>query len=61
MTGKFIGQDAKQRSGCRRNEQHRAVAAVTRDDVGYIAREEPVTVFLGIEQPEAGTRELLGA
>ena len=38
-----------------------AVAAVPRDHVGHVAREQPVAVLLGIEQPEAGARERLGA
>ena len=37
------------------------VAAVARDDVGHIAREQAIAVFVGIAQPEAGARQLLGA
>ena len=52
---------AEQRLGRRRHEQHGAVAAVPRDDVGDIARQKPVTVFLAVEQPETGARLRLGA
>ncbi len=57
----FAMRDAEQRFGGRRYEQHGAIAAVPRDDVGDIARQQPVTVLLGIEQPEAGSRQRLGA
>ena len=48
-------------SRCRRNKQHGAVAAVPRDHVGHVARQQPVTVLLGVEQPETGARQRLGA
>jgi hypothetical protein len=31
------------------------------DDVGHVAREQTIAFLLGIEQPGAGARELLGA
>ena len=31
------------------------------DDVGHVAGEQAIAVLLGIEQPEAGARERLGA
>ena len=45
----------------RRHEQYAAVAAVPRDHVGHIVRQEPIAVFFGIEQPETGARQRLGA
>ena len=35
--------------------------AMPRDDVGHVARQQPIAVFLGIEQPEARARERFGA
>ena len=40
-----------------RNEQHRAVAAMAGDDVGHVAGQQAIAVFLRIEQPEAGAGE----
>ena len=39
---------AEQRLGGGRHKQHRAVAAVTCDHVGHVARQEPVAIFLGV-------------
>ena len=52
---------AEQRLGRGRHEQHRAVAAVARDDVGHVAGQQPIAVLLGVEQPEARARERFGA
>ena len=51
---------AKQRLGRRRHEQHLAVAAMAGNDVGHVAGEQPVAIFLRIEQPETRTRQQLG-
>ena len=40
---------------------HGAVAAVTRDDIAHVARQEPIAVFFGVEQPETRSRQRLGA
>ena len=61
MAVQFARPGAEQRFGGRRNEQHRAVAAVPRDDVGHVAREQAVAVLLRVEQPEARARERFGA
>ena len=61
VAGKLAGAHAEQRLGRRRDEQHGAVAAMPGDDVGHVAREQAIAVLLGIEQPDAGARELLGA
>jgi len=52
---------AEQRLAGRRHEQHAAVAAVPRDHVGHIACQQPIAVLFGVEQPEAGARQRLGA
>ena len=52
---------AEQGFGGRRSEQHGAVAAVPRDDVGNIARQQPIAVLLRIEEPEACPRQRFGA
>jgi hypothetical protein len=31
------------------------------DDVGHVARQQPVTILLGVQQPEAGARQRFGA
>ena len=51
----------EQRLRGRRYEEHGAVAAVSRNHVGHVARQEPVAVFLGVKEPEADTRQRLGA
>ena len=61
VPGKLADADAEQRFGRRRGEQHGAVAAMPGDDVGHVAREQAIAFLLGIEQPGAGARELLGA
>ena len=61
VTGKLAGAHAEQRFGRRRDEQHGAVAPMPGDDVGHVAREQAIAFLLGIEQPGAGARELLGA
>ena len=43
-----------------RNELHGAVAAVARDHVAHVAGQQPVAVFLGIEQAAAGRAEHFG-
>ena len=44
-----------------RNELHRAVAAVTRDHVAHVSRQQAIAVFLDIEQRHAGARQRFGA
>ena len=44
-----------------RNELHRAVAAVARDDVAHVSRQQAIPVFLEVEQRDAGARQRLGA
>ena len=39
---------AEQRLGRRRDEPHRAVAAMAGDDVGHVAREQAIAVLLGV-------------
>ncbi len=52
---------AEQHLGGGRGEEHRAVAGVSRDDVGHVAGEQPVAVLFGVEKPEARARERFGA
>ena len=54
-----LGAEQRLRRG--RDEQHRAVAAVPGDDVGHVARQQAVTVLLGVEQPEARSRQRFSA
>ena len=44
-----------------RNELHRAVAAMARDHVAHVARQQPIAILLDIEQRDAGARQRLGA
>ena len=44
----------EQRLRRRRHEQHRAIRAVARNDVGHVTREQAITVFFSMEEPEAG-------
>ncbi len=44
-----------------RNELHRAVAAVARDDVAHVSRQQAIPVFLDVEQRDAGARQRFGA
>ena len=57
----LVDRNAEQRLGRRRDKQHGAVAAMAHDDVGHVAGEQPVAVFLGVQHPEAGARERFGA
>jgi hypothetical protein len=61
VAGEVGGADAEQLLGRRRDEQYLAVAAVPGDDVGHMARQQAVAVLLGMAQPVADTRQLLGA
>ena len=61
VAGQLATAHAEQFFGGRRDEQHRTVAAMPGNDVGHVARQQPVAVLLGIEQPETGTRQRLGA
>ena len=51
----------EQRFAGRRHKQHRAVAAVPGDHVGHGPRQQSVTILLGVEQPDTGARQSLGA
>ncbi len=51
---------AEQRFGGGRREQHRAVAAVPRDHVRHVARQQPVAILFGVQQPETGAGQRLG-
>ena len=44
-----------------RNELHGAVAAMTRDHVAHVARQQAIAIFLDVEQRDAGARQRLGA
>ena len=55
------GAHAEQLLRRRRNEQYGAAFSVPGDDVGHVARQEVITVFFGIEQPDADAGELFGA
>ena len=44
-----------------RNELHFAVAAMPRNHVAHIARQQPISIFFDIEQRYAGARERLRA
>ena len=57
----FAHLGAEQRFRRGRNEQHRAVLAMPGDDVGHVAGQEAITILLGVEQPEARSRQQLGA
>ena len=57
----LVERHAEQRLGRWRDKQHGAVAAMAHDDIRHVAGEQPVAVFLGVQHPEAGARELLGA
>ena len=61
MPMQFDDRATEQQFGGRRDEQHRAVAAMAGDHVGHVARQQPVTVLFGVEQPEARPRQRLGA
>src|SRR4029079_708189 len=52
---------AQHRFGRGRDELHGAVAAVTRDHVAHVSRQQAITVFLDIKQRHAGPRQRLGA
>ncbi len=54
-----LGAEQRLRRG--RNEQHRAVASVPGDDVGHVARQEAIAILLGVQQPEARSRQGFGA
>ena len=45
----------------RRNELHRAVAAMARNHVAHVARQQAIAVLLDVEQRDAGARQRLGA
>ena len=45
----------------RRNELHGAVAAVARNHVAHVARQQTIAIFLDIEQRDAGARQRLRA
>ena len=44
-----------------RNELHRAVAAMARNHVAHVSRQQAIAIFLDIEQRHAGARQRLGA
>jgi hypothetical protein len=43
--------------GGRRDELHRAVAPMPRDDVAHVARQQAITLLLARQQRNAGARE----
>ena len=47
---------AQHRFRRRRDELHGAVAAMTRDHVAHVARQQAIAVFLDVEQRDAGAR-----
>ncbi len=57
MAGEPRGLCAQHGFGRGRDELHRAVAAVTRNHVAHVARQQAITVFLDIEQRYAGARQ----
>jgi hypothetical protein len=44
-----------------RNELHRAVAAMARNHIAHVSRQQPIAVFLEIQQGNAGARQRFGA
>ena len=48
---------AQHRLRRRRNELHRAVAAMARNDVAHVPRQQAISIFLDIKQRDAGARQ----
>ncbi len=44
----------------RRNELHRAIAAMARNHVAHVSRQQAIAIFLDIEQRDAGAGQQLG-
>ena len=51
---------AQHRFGRRRNELHRTVAAMARDHVAHVPRQQAITFFFDGQQRHAGARQRLG-
>ena len=55
----ILSLDAKHLLGRGRYKQNRAVAIVTRDDVGHVLSQQPIAILLGTMQERARAGELL--